>query len=110
MTEQEAIYCLKAVSERYPQVCEECQLYGQTGCDHCYDDANDVAIKALEKQIPKKCNIRDRIVFREGEYEPIKIKSYRCPICNHETGTCGVVPNYCMSCGHKLESRCEDDI
>lgn len=49
MTEQEAVYCLKAESERYPHVCEECPLYGQTGCDHCYDDANDVAIKALEE-------------------------------------------------------------
>lgn len=58
MTEQEAIYCLKAVSERYPQVCEECQLYGQTGCDHCYDDANDMAIKALE-MISKRDELED---------------------------------------------------
>ena len=74
-----------------------------------YIEFVDMAIKALEKQVAKKCNIRDRIVFREGEYEPIKIKTYRCPICNHETGTCGVVPNYCMNCGQKLESRCEDE-
>lgn len=48
MNEGEAIYCLKAESERHPEVCEECHLYGQCGCDHCYEDASDIAIKALE--------------------------------------------------------------
>lgn len=49
MTENEAIYCLKAESERHSEVCEECSLYGKTGCDHCYNDATDMAIKALEE-------------------------------------------------------------
>ena len=49
MTEQEAMFCLKAESERYPEVCSECPLYGEVGCDHCFDDAMDVAIKALEE-------------------------------------------------------------
>ena len=30
MKKEEAIYCLKAQSERYSYVCEECTLYGQT--------------------------------------------------------------------------------
>ena len=96
MTEQEAIKRLEFLNDALnPRRADS----DESSC------ALQMGMKALEKQIPKKCNIRDRIVFREGEYEPIKIKSYRCPICNHETGTCGVVPNYCMSCGHKLESR-----
>lgn len=49
MTEQEAMFCLKAESERYPEICNECPLYGEVGCDHCFDDAMDVAIKALEE-------------------------------------------------------------
>lgn len=49
MTIDEVIYCLKAESERYPEVCEECPLYRKVGCDHCYDDAADIAIKALEE-------------------------------------------------------------
>ena len=32
---EEAIYCLKAQSERYSEVCEECPMYGKTGVDHC---------------------------------------------------------------------------
>lgn len=53
MDNREAIYCLKAESERYSEVCEECSLYGEVGCDHCYDDATDIAIEAIEKQIPQ---------------------------------------------------------
>lgn len=47
--ESEAIYCLKANSESYSELCEECTLYGLVGCDHCQNDAIDVAIKALEE-------------------------------------------------------------
>lgn len=47
-------------------------------------EAIDVAIKALEKQIPKKRN------------------SYSCPICSHyfEDGECFT---YCPECGQRLE-------
>ena len=50
MSEEIAIYCLKAESERYSEVCEECPQYGKVGCDHCCEDAFEVAIQALEKQ------------------------------------------------------------
>lgn len=49
MTENIAIYCLKAASELNTEMCEECPLYGQTGADHCCEDALQVAIKALEE-------------------------------------------------------------
>lgn len=48
-TIEQTIYCLKAESERYPEVCKECQLYEEVGCDLCYDDTNDMAIQALEE-------------------------------------------------------------
>ncbi len=44
MEREEAIYCFKAQSERYSEVCEECPLYGQTGVDHCCEDALQMAI------------------------------------------------------------------
>lgn len=50
MKREEAIYCLKAQSERYSEVCEECPLYGQTGVDHCCEDALQMAITALQNQ------------------------------------------------------------
>lgn len=48
MKREKAIYCLKAQSERYSEVCEECPLYGQTGVDHCYEDALQMAITDLQ--------------------------------------------------------------
>lgn len=50
MTREEAIYCLKAQSERHSEVCEECPLYGETGTDHCCEDAFQMAITALQNQ------------------------------------------------------------
>ena len=50
MKREEAIYCLKAQSERYSEVCEECPLYGQTGVNHCCEDALQMAITALQNQ------------------------------------------------------------
>ena len=50
MKREEAIYCLKAESERYSVVCDECTLYGQTGVDHCCEDALQLAITALQNQ------------------------------------------------------------
>lgn len=50
MKREEAIYCLKAQSERYSEVCEECPLYGQTGVDHCCEEALQLAITALQNQ------------------------------------------------------------
>ena len=50
MTREEAIYCLKAQSERHSEVCEECPLYGETGTDHCCEDALQMAITALQNQ------------------------------------------------------------
>lgn len=94
MTENEALYCLKAGSERHSELCKECYLYGKTGCDHCYDDATDIAIKALEKQIPKKV-----IDKNENEYT----LDFICPSCNEPTIGQPYRPNYCKHCGCKLD-------
>ena len=55
MKREEVIYCLKAQSERYSEVCEECPLYGKTGVDHCCEDALQMAITALQNQ---RCGFR----------------------------------------------------
>ena len=60
MKREEAIYCLKAQSERYSEVCEECPLYGQTGLDHCCEEALQLAITALKNQ-PVWIPVSDRL-------------------------------------------------
>ena len=51
-------------------------------------EARDIAIKALEKQIPKKPKTDDRYVM------------YICPRCNEFIK---INKNYCMNCGQKLD-------
>ena len=69
----------------------ECEL-----CDYCYSQGNfgeqkeafQMAIQALEKQIPKKPKTDDRYVM------------YICPRCNEFIK---INKNYCMNCGQKLD-------
>ena len=53
-----------------------------------------VAIKALEKQIPKKPNIHG---YREGR--EINAISYTCPVCNNHIGR----DNFCKHCGNAID-------
>lgn len=84
MTEQNAIYCLKVMSQLEPNVCEECSLYGQVGADHCYEDVLHIAIKSLEKEIS---------VSRE-----IRHGDYFCPKCGSNVEYQG----YCHACGQRV--------
>ncbi len=84
MTENIAIYCLKAASELNPEMCEECPLYGQTGADHCCEDALQVAIKALEELqqyraigTPEEClRNKDFLDFLSDKMNPNDFETY----------------------------------
>lgn len=85
MTENEAIYCLKADSESHSEVCEECNLHGLVGCDHCQNDAIEVAIKALEEVqryraigTPEECRAA---VDKRTVMKPIRMDKCTCPSC-----------------------------
>lgn len=43
-----ALHCLKAYSEHHNEMCEECEIYGHTGEDHCFEDMLEFAIHAVE--------------------------------------------------------------
>ena len=62
MTREEkknALHCLKVMIGE--EVCEECDLYGTTGTDHCEADCVRVAIEALEQEskLEKVIKMRD---------------------------------------------------
>ena len=59
-----------------------------------YAVAIDEAIKAVEKQIPKKPEI-------EGEY-------YICPVCGVYQETSEGNPPYCINCGQAIELEVEE--
>ena len=72
---------------------EECAGYQKDdACENCEINA---AIKAIDKQIPKKPEI-------EGEY-------YICPVCGVYQETSEGNPPYCINCGQRLLWEVEED-
>lgn len=65
------------------------------------------AIKALEKQIPKKVNNLSEIYLEFGVGKKIKVGVYgNCPNCNYNID---IVGKYCTRCGQKLDWSEEND-
>ena len=50
MTREIALHCMKSASELERELCEECPIYGQTGSDHCFEDALQYVIGMLEQE------------------------------------------------------------
>lgn len=72
-------------------VCDDCMTCGE------HDEALEVALEALEKQIPKKAvNVNYKRDFNGS----IIVKRGNCPICNDEVNN---VYNYCIECGQKID-------
>ena len=64
------------------------------------------AIKALEKQIPRKVNNLSEIYLDFGVGKKIKVGAYgNCPNCNYNID---IVSKYCTRCGQKLDWREEE--
>lgn len=105
MSEEIALYCLKADSESYSEVCEECSIYGNVGCDHCYNDAINMAIQALEEiqQYRAIGTVEDFKSLKEKS-EPLNALGYKyswdCPRCGTFHSESG---NYCRECGQRVE-------
>ena len=55
MTKEIVLHCMKSASELERELCEECPIYGQTGCDHCYEDVLQYIIRMLEQEPCKNC-------------------------------------------------------
>ena len=60
-----------------------------------YAEAFDVAIEALEKQIPKK----PKLVNEDYTMDGIWVKDFECPSC----GNPYVDDSYCQTCGQRLD-------
>lgn len=59
------------------------------------------AIKALEKQIPRKVNNLNEMYLDFGVGKKIKVGAYgNCPNCNYNID---IVSKYCTRCGQKLD-------
>ena len=70
---------------------ERCGSQQKRHCENCEIEA---AIKAVDKQIPKKPEI-------EGEY-------YICPVCGVYQETSEGNPPYCINCGQRILWEAEE--
>ena len=84
MTNKEAIYFLNDIKEpgMFPVMKEE------------YKEALEMAVKALEKQIPKKIIYTTRCGYCEN------VTVYRCPACKTDVTGSSL---YCWKCGQALD-------
>ena len=71
---------------------ERCEGYQND--DTCKNCEINVAIKAIDKQIPKKPEIKDGY--------------YVCPICGVYQETSEGNPPYCLNCGQAIELEVEE--
>lgn len=113
MTESEAIKKLRAYCKcqilQAKGIYEDCNEELCDNCDLCYAQGNvgehiesiEIAIQALEKQIPKK-----PIIQKTDE------KSlYKCPCCTkifveaYENTQRGYIPKFCEMCGQSINFR-----
>lgn len=67
MTRKIALHCMKSASELERELCEECPIYGQTGCDHCYEDALQYVIAMLEQE-SRWIPVSERLPKSDEEY------------------------------------------
>ncbi|WP_223258789.1 hypothetical protein, partial [Trinickia symbiotica] len=62
MTKEIALHCMKSYSELHSDLCELCPIYGQTGSDHCFEDALQYVIGMLEQESCEDIVNRDDVV------------------------------------------------
>ena len=96
MTESEAVEKLKNM-RLFMQITDKNSEHKFAEDDY---KANEIAIQALEKQIPKKPNPIDYEKYMDTVKNSLFLKgAYWCPNCNHVV-KCGT---YCSDCGQKLD-------
>ena len=76
MTKEErenALHCLRVMIDE--EVCEECNLYGTTGTDHCEADCVRAVIEALEQEPCNDC------ISREAAIKALEENKYSSAFC-----------------------------
>lgn len=64
MTREIALHCMKSYSELHSDLCELCPIYGETGSDHCFEDALQYVIEKLEQEPTTKNDLAVDAVSR----------------------------------------------
>lgn len=85
MTKEIALHCMKSASELKSELCEECPIYGQTGSDHCFEEALQYVIEMLEQE-PKRGHCKSCKWWKDsdGLYRRGGHAESQCPINRRE--------------------------
>lgn len=97
MTREIALHCMKSYSELHSDLCELCPIYGQTGSDHCFEDALQYVIGILEQEP------------REGHWDIKDNMWWICSACGCQTRMMKKynVPRFCPACGADMRGENE---
>lgn len=74
MTKEIALHCMKSYSELHSDLCELCPIYGQTGSDHCFEDALQYVIGMLEQEPTTKNNLTVDAISRADAIGSIAVE------------------------------------
>ena len=105
MTREIALHCMKSYSELHSDLCELCPIYGQTGSDHCFEDALQYVIRMLEQEPRKGHWIIDthkiRAFGKKYETHDYSVHCDKCTYaCDYTTDKHGsLASNFCPNCG-----------
>lgn len=103
MTREIALHCMKSNSELHSDLCELCPIYGETGSDHCFEDALQYVIGMLEQE-PRKGHwiyTPQRRLVDETDDGYVYETYYRCS-CSECGGDFGFIrgeDSFCKYCG-----------
>ena len=111
MTPKEAIEILMS-DEKLAEIEYYCGFEGQKKVAKLYSEALDMAIEAIEKQIPKKpiiyTDTRNLLDYNGNDYGVREVDVYDCPNCGFDISDKSVCEEYeykpscCPECGQKL--------
>lgn len=91
MTAEEAVEILTGNFGKCPSDC-------LSHCEKCLEEADKLAIEALEKQMPKKPN-------NIGRFDSFDVRHCNCPRCG---GGINSDQRWCPNCGQKIDWEDEE--
>ena len=107
MTREIALHCMKSYSELHSDLCELCPIYGQTGSDHCFEDALQYVIGMLEQE-PVLDKIREQIMSNlKGVDIALEVLAENHPLRQKMEGAKDTLVD-CLELIDKTETEVED--
>ena len=107
MTREIALHCMKSYSELHSDLCELCPIYGQTGSDHCFEDALQYVIGMLEQE-PVLDKIREQMMSNlKGVDIALEVLAENHPLRQKMEGAKDTLVD-CLELIDKAETEAED--